>query len=454
MAADTERRPQRAWEAPTHQSAPPGLVTERRRPRHGPPGGKGSEAPAKSDGETGPRAQRQRSPTRVSNQAPRGSRAKSPPGRARGPTARGLQHKGGPVAPPDADAARPPQRTLGANPRRGPSGPATRSSHATGPWNALPHARRPTNRAPPTPAGPPTRAAGAPFSLLPPLPSLTREWGRQHSARDPAPQEPQRPKGGAGTRQTARPGLGPDTVTGGGRGEEADARSVVQAEAGWEPKAAQNGRWAGGCGEGARTKRGPDSACAEEGTGSGKGAPTETRAGPPGKHARDPTATSTRAVPRRPRRQPASAPLASLPTSQAPPTTHGAGVRTHGTPAAGARLQPPSVRSIPEPRPREAPPKARRGPDPRPRATRQRQSPEREAGGRQPPLARRKGGRGAQGRPKPLGTHTATGEAGGRRARARALAHHTPEAHGPRHRTPARPGGTLPRLRGGRRRPR
>lgn len=122
------------------------------------------------------------------------------------------------MAPPDADPARPPQRTLGANPRRGPSGPATRSGRATGPWNALPHARRPTNRAPPTPAGPPTRAAGAPFSPLPPLPSLTREWGRPHSARDPAPQEPQRPKGGAGTRQTARPGLGPDTVT--GEGEE------------------------------------------------------------------------------------------------------------------------------------------------------------------------------------------------------------------------------------------
>ena len=334
------------------------------------------------------------------------------------------------MAPPDADAARPPQRTLGANPRRGPSGPATRSSRATGPWNALPHARRPTNRAPPTPAGPPTRAAGAPFSLLPPLPSLTREWGRQHSARDPAPQEPQRPKGGAGTRQTARPGLGPDTVTGGGRGEEADARSVVQAEAGWEPKAAQNGRWAGGCGEGARTKRGPDSACAEEGTGSGKGAPTETRAGPPGKHARDPTATSTRAVPRRPRRQPASAPLASLPTSQAPP--HNA--RRWGPDPRDPRRGSPSPTSIRSVHPGATPQGSASQSQARPRPAPARHPPAAKpgtGGGRETAAARAaQGGAGRAGAPQaPRDTHRHGRGGGTPRACARAR---TPHARGTR----------------------
>ena len=178
------------------------------------PGGKGNEAPAKSDGE------QDRGPTaREPHGFPTRRLEGAEPSRHRG--AHG-------VPPPEASSTRAvpwhprtptrpaPSANPGANPRRGPSGPATRSSRATGPWNALPHARRPTTRAPPRPN--PRRAQPAPLSLFFPPFLRSRERGRQHSARDPAPQEPWRPKGGAGTRQAARPGLGPDTVT--GEGEE------------------------------------------------------------------------------------------------------------------------------------------------------------------------------------------------------------------------------------------
>ena len=214
------------------------------------PGGKGNEAPAKSDGE------QDRGPTaREPHGFPTRRLEGAEPSRHRG--AHG-------VPPPEASSTRAvpwhprtptrpaPSANPGANPRRGPSGPATRSSRATGPWNALPHARRPTTRAPPQPD--PRRAQPAPLSLFFPPFLRSRERGRQHSARDPAPQDPWRPKGGAGTRQAARPGLGPDTVT--GEGEEKGrtrARSSEPRRRG-KKKAAQNGRWAGGCGEGAHAR--------------------------------------------------------------------------------------------------------------------------------------------------------------------------------------------------------
>lgn len=362
---------------------------------------------------------------------PRRGRAKSPPGCARGPTARGLQHKGGPMAPPDADPARP----LG-EPWGKPSQRALRPCHPQQPRDrplgTLSRTRGDPPPAPrPGPAGPPTRAAGAPFSLLSPSFLHSREWGRQHSARDPAPQEPWRPKGGAGTRPTARPGLGPDTVT--GEGEEKGrtrARSSKPRRGGKKSSTEREvgRRLRGG---GTRTKRGPESVRAEEGTGSGKGAPTETRAGPPGKHARDPTATSTRAVPRRPQRQPASAPLASLPTSQAPP--HNA--QRWGPDPRDPRRGSPSPTSIhsvhPGATPQGSASQSQAAPT-RARTPPASGEPGTGAGGRQPPLARRRGGRGAQGRPKPLGTHTPPREKRGDTARMRARPHTTrPRRTGP-----------------------
>lgn len=229
VAADTERRPQRAREAPTHQSAPPGLVAERRRPRHG---RLAARATRRRQRATGNRTagQRQGSPTGLQTRRLEGAE----PSRHRG--AHG-------VPPPEASSTRavpwhprtptrpaPLGEPWGKPSQRALRGPATRSSRATGPWNALPHARRPTTRAPPQPD--PRRAQPAPLSLFFPPFLHSHEWGRQHSARDPAPQEPWRPKGGAGTRQTARPGLGPDTVTGEGEEKGRTRRSVVQAETG------------------------------------------------------------------------------------------------------------------------------------------------------------------------------------------------------------------------------
>lgn len=228
VAADTERRPQRAREAPTHQSAPPGLVAERRRPRHG---RLAARATRRRQRATGNRTagQRQGSPTglqpgasrgqsQVATGARTGSHRPRPPaqGRSRGTPGR----RPGP----------PPRRTLGQTLAEGPPGPCHPQQPRDRPLERSP-ARAATHHPRPAPAGPPTRAAGAPFSLLPPF-LHSHEWGRQHSARDPAPQEPWRPKGGAGTRQTARPGLGPDTVTGEGEEKGRTRRSVVQAETG------------------------------------------------------------------------------------------------------------------------------------------------------------------------------------------------------------------------------
>lgn len=131
VAADTERRPQRAWEAPAHQSAATGFGSRTEEATTRTPGGKGNEAPAKSDGEQdgGPTAREPHGfPTRCLEGAE--------PSRHRG--AHG-------VPPPEASSTRAvpwhprtptrpaPSANPGANPRRGPSGPATRSSRATGP---------------------------------------------------------------------------------------------------------------------------------------------------------------------------------------------------------------------------------------------------------------------------------------------------------------------------------
>lgn len=181
---------------------------------------------------------------------------------------------------------------------------------------------------------------------------------------------------------------------------------------------------------------------ARGGSGSGEGcAPTEARTGPPGKRARDPTATSMRAVPRRPGRQPASAPLAGPPPSanQAPPRL---GPKPHVTPAAGAHLNlRPSVRSIPESRPRGKQPPGESGPTrahtPPPVATR-------DGSGRETAARAARGG-GTRGGAPPLGRH------GTARERPHAHAHARTRTHARAPRTGRRPGpaGSSPDSEGG-----
>lgn len=95
----------------------------------------------------------------------------------------------------------------------------------------------------------------------------------------------------------------------------------------------------------------------------GKGTPMKVRARPPGKREQDPTAISTRVVPRLPRDagwpQPLGAPSPPPPRELGP----------NGTPATGARLNlHPSVCSIPEPQSRGSAPRRQR-PNPCPHVT-------------------------------------------------------------------------------------
>ncbi|XP_064438326.1 proline-rich proteoglycan 2-like, partial [Mirounga angustirostris] len=125
-------------------------------------------------------------------------------------------------------------------------------------------------------------------------------WGR------PPPKKAIAARGGDDTQTSGEAGFGPERAD---RGHKRAFRHPVEARA----AGVRRRRRGGGestAGEGRERVRGR--------AGSGKGAPTKTQAGPPGKRARDPTATSTRAVPRRPGRQPASAPLAHLTTNRAP----------------------------------------------------------------------------------------------------------------------------------------
>lgn len=126
------------------------------------------------------------------------------------------------------------------------------------------------------------------------------------------------------------------------------------------PSAVQASQGQGG-GKGQRQRRGvAQRATADSAWGAvrGKGAPTKARAGPPGKRARDPTATSTRAVPRRPETPAGLSTLGAPPRPRTGP--HNAGAEPHGTPATGARLNlHPSAWSVPEPRPGGKRPQAR-----------------------------------------------------------------------------------------------
>lgn len=159
------------------------------------------------------------------------------------------------------------------------------------------------------------------------------------------------------------------------------------------------------------------------GSGGGKGAPTKARAGPPGKRARDPTATSTRAVPRRPGTP------AGLSTLGAPsPAKNRAPTRP---PPRGGPSEPPSVRLL-------HPGATTRGKRPQARAARPvpARHPRRRlgtgAGGRQP-LARRRARR---------RTPRGSGRA---RARSRTRTH----AGAPRARRRPGPAGSSPDSEGG-----
>lgn len=148
VAADTERRPQRAWEAPTHQSAPPGLVAERRRPRHGRLAARATRRRRRATGNR-TAGQRQGSPTGFQPGALRGrsqvatgvrtgshrprppaqGRSRGTPGRRPGPPPRrtlGQTLAEGPPALPPAAAARPAPGTLSRT--RGDPPPAPRPS--------------------------------------------------------------------------------------------------------------------------------------------------------------------------------------------------------------------------------------------------------------------------------------------------------------------------------------
>ncbi|XP_044092166.1 nascent polypeptide-associated complex subunit alpha, muscle-specific form-like, partial [Neovison vison] len=102
----------------------------------------------------------------------------------------------------------------------------------------------------------------------------------------------------------------------------------------------------------------------------GKGAPTKARAGPPGKRARDPTATSTRAVPRRPGTPASLSTLGAPPPPREPGPTPLGPAHPHGTPAAGARFKPPPVCLVhPGTTTRGEAPPGESGPDPCPDVT-------------------------------------------------------------------------------------
>lgn len=210
------------------------------------------------------------------------------------------------VPPPEASSTRavpwhprtptwPPRRALATSRGSGPETPPTHHrSHARPPETLS----RTHNDA--TPAT--QLEAGPARALLSSSPGDREHfaWGR------PPPGKPvATARGGDDTQTSGEAGFGPERAD---RGHRRAFRQSGRGNGSGSASAAPGRRKHSGRGPGARGGR----------TGSGKGAPTKTQAGPPGKRARDPTATSTRAVPRRPGRQPASAPLASLPTNRAP----------------------------------------------------------------------------------------------------------------------------------------
>lgn len=353
------------------------------------------------------------------NRKSSGGKDRGPPRGGSGTLQRRLRARGRPPGHTGSHRPRPPAQgrsrgTRGCRPgprralatSRG-SGHNHHATVTTGPQNALPHAQQ---RQPPC-------------TLLDQRPS-------SRGAESTSPGDDHPPKavaaGEGTTPNSGEAGFGPKRAD---RGH--DVPSAI-----WSRRARRG--WVGGDGEGAQGGRGPG---ARGGSGSGEGrAPTKTRTGPPGKRARDPTATSMRAVPRRPGRRPASAPLAGPPPRTRP--HHGWDPKTPRDPRRRGPAEPPSIRLVhpgvttqgKQPPGESGPTRARTPP---PAATR-------DGSGRET-AARTARGSGTRGGAPPLGRHST----------AREWPHAHSHARGsPARRTPARPSGILPRLGGGRRRPR
>jgi len=291
-AADTDGRPQRAWEAPAHRGRGTGSAARRgeatRRlsgeelggARNRKSGG-GGERTAGSREEAQGALSKAPPDQRSDTEGHTGSHHPRPPaqGRSRGTQGRRPGPHGGPWQP------------------RGARAPKHHQHHRS-------HARPPeTLSRTHNDATPATQLEAGPARALLSSSPGDREhfaWGR------PPPGKPvATARGGDDTQTSGEAGFGPERAD---RGHRRAFRQSGRGNGSGSASAAPGRRKHSGRGPGARGGR----------TGSGKGAPTKTQAGPPGKRARDPTATSTRAVPRRPGRQPASAPLASLPTNRAP----------------------------------------------------------------------------------------------------------------------------------------
>ncbi|XP_032702654.1 collagen alpha-1(I) chain-like [Lontra canadensis] len=270
-AADTDGRPQRAGEAPAHRGAAPGRQADggggeaaRQRLRGK---GRGRQKPEQPRGKR-TAGRREGAQELLKRRLPRpevGRRG------TRGPTAQGLQHKGGPVAPEDTDPG-----PSGPWPPRGARAPGHHATVTTDTQrDALPRARR--------------------------HPSVPHSNG-------PAQTPPSHP----GPRPL-RPGTTPPQ----GPLEAWEGTTPNSGEAGFGPEEADQGHSA------------PSPVQASQGQ---------------GKRARDPTATSTRAVPRRPGTPAGLSTLGAPPHREPGPTP--LGPNPTGAPPQGARLNPQPVRLV------------------------------------------------------------------------------------------------------------
>lgn len=236
-AADTDGRPQQAWEAPAHRGAAPGQQPDgRRATRRLSGGGLGAVNRKSSGGErTAGHREGAQGPFKGASKPEVGHRG------TRGPTAQGLQHKGGPMAPEDTDPA--------------PGGPwqprGARAATTTPPSRPAPRtlSRTRSDANPPPPHTHPARPATRARPLL-----LTR--GREHFARGRPPPPHTKPlaAGEGTTPNSGEAGFGPERAD---RGH--DTPSAI-----WSRRAQRGGGgWAGGDGEGAHSRRGFGSAWGE-----------------------------------------------------------------------------------------------------------------------------------------------------------------------------------------------
>lgn len=260
--------------------------------------------------EEGHQTAQRRGTRRRKQEKQRGGKDRGPPRGGSGTLQRCLKARGRPPGHTGSHRPRPPAQGRSHGTRGHRPGPrralatsrgSGRNHHATvttGPENALPHAQR---RQPPphTPCSTSDPRAASP-------PHEGPRALRPGTTAPPPPHTKPLAAGEGTTPNSGEAGFGPGRADRGHDTPSAIWSRRAQRGGGGGPVATGRGRTAGE-GSGARG-----------GSGSGEGcAPTEARTGPPGKRARDPTATSMRAVPRRPGRQPASAPLAGPP----PPRT-------------------------------------------------------------------------------------------------------------------------------------